>query len=117
MPEPQREDHPAIAFDGVAKRYGGTAAIDGVTLQAPHGQFVALGGGAGAGKTTLLKTINALIAPDAGGVRVEGRPTGEVEPPELRRGIGYVFQEIGLFPHLRVARNIAITPRLLGWGE
>jgi osmoprotectant transport system ATP-binding protein len=117
MPEPQREEHPAIAFDGVAKAYGGAAALAGVSLSVPHGQFVALVGGSGAGKTTLLKTINALIAPDAGVVRVEGRPTAEVEPPELRRGIGYVFQEIGLFPHLTVARNIAITPRLLGWSE
>ncbi|MDQ0462393.1 osmoprotectant transport system ATP-binding protein [Caulobacter ginsengisoli] len=117
MPKLEPHTYPAIAFDGVSKRYGATAAIDAVTLEVPHGQFVALVGGSGAGKTTLLKTINALIAPDAGVVRVEGRPTAEVEPPELRRGIGYVFQEIGLFPHLTVARNIAITPRLLGWSE
>jgi osmoprotectant transport system ATP-binding protein len=117
MPKLEPQLHPAIAFDGVSKAYGATAAIDAVTLDIPHGQFVALVGGSGAGKTTLLKTINALIAPDAGVVRVEGRPTAEVEPPDLRRGIGYVFQEIGLFPHLSVARNIAITPRLLGWSE
>lgn len=117
MPQPVREDHPAIAFDRVAKAYGGHVAIDGVSLGVAHGQFVALVGGSGAGKTTLLKTVNALIAPDSGVVRVEGRPTAEVDPPELRRGIGYVFQEIGLFPHLTVARNIAITPRLLGWSE
>ncbi len=117
MPKLEPHTHPAIAFDGVRKAYGATAAIDGVTLEIPHGQFVALVGGSGAGKTTLLKTINALITPDGGVVRVEGRPTAEVEPPELRRGIGYVFQEIGLFPHLSVARNIAITPRLLGWTE
>ena len=86
-----------------------------MSLEIPAGQFVALVGASGSGKTTLLKTINRLIVPDAGEVRVAGADTGGVPAHQLRRRIGYVFQEIGLFPHLSIAENIAITPKLLGW--
>jgi osmoprotectant transport system ATP-binding protein len=104
-----------IQLERVAKRYGAQAALDGVSLEVEAGEFVALVGGSGSGKTTLLKTINGLIAPDEGGVAVEGEDVAAVEPHLLRRRIGYVFQEVGLFPHLTVAENIAITPKLLGW--
>lgn len=105
----------AIELSGVGKRYGAQAALADVSLSVAPGQFTALVGGSGSGKTTLLKTINRLVAPDAGTVRVQGEDVSGLEPPALRRRIGYVFQEVGLFPHLSVAENIAITPKLLGW--
>jgi len=106
---------PLIELEDVEKRYGEHRALAGVSLRVDAGEFVALVGGSGSGKTTLLKTINRLAAPGAGRVRVAGEDTGAIAAPVLRRKIGYVFQEIGLFPHLGVAENIAITPRLLGW--
>ncbi|HEX2561968.1 ATP-binding cassette domain-containing protein, partial [Phenylobacterium sp.] len=106
-----------IQVEGVSRRYGAVAALDAVSLSVAAGEFVALIGGSGSGKTTLLKTLNRLVTPDAGAVRVQGVAAEGLAPHELRRRIGYVFQEIGLFPHLTVAENIAITPRLLGWGE
>jgi osmoprotectant transport system ATP-binding protein len=105
----------AIELRGIDKRYGGVTALAGVDLTIGAGEFVALVGGSGSGKTTLLKTINRLIAPDAGEVRVEGEDAAASPPHLLRRKIGYVFQEVGLFPHLTVAENIAVTPKLLGW--
>jgi osmoprotectant transport system ATP-binding protein len=106
---------PAIELSKIDKRFGGHAALAGVDLAIQSGEFVALVGPSGSGKTTLLKTINGLVAPDAGSVRIAGEDAGAQPPHVLRRRIGYVFQEIGLFPHLTVAENIAITPRLLGW--
>jgi len=106
---------PAIELSGVEKRYGTLDALAGVSLSVAAGEFAALVGGSGSGKTTLLKTINRLIAPDAGSVHVLGDDVAASEPHLLRRRIGYVFQEVGLFPHLTVAENIAITPKLLGW--
>ena len=106
---------PAIELSGVEKRYGAHAALAGVSLSIERGAFTALVGGSGSGKTTLLKTINRLAAPDAGEVRVMGENVAALVPSVLRRRIGYVFQEIGLFPHLTVGENIAITPKLLGW--
>jgi osmoprotectant transport system ATP-binding protein len=106
---------PAIELSGVEKRYGAHAALAGVSLSVARGEFTALVGGSGSGKTTLLKTINRLVAPDAGSIRVLGEDVVASAPHLLRRKIGYVFQEVGLFPHLSVAENIAITPKLLGW--
>jgi osmoprotectant transport system ATP-binding protein len=106
---------PLIELAGVTKRYAAHAALEGVDLSVTAGQFVALVGGSGSGKTTLLKTVNGLIRPDAGRVTVAGEDVAAAEPHRLRRRIGYVFQEVGLFPHLTVAENIAITPKLLGW--
>jgi osmoprotectant transport system ATP-binding protein len=105
----------AIELSGVEKRYGARAALDGVSLSVEAGEFTALVGGSGSGKTTLLKTINRLVVPDAGVVRVRGEDVAAGPPHQLRRKIGYVFQEVGLFPHLSVAENIAVTPKLLGW--
>ena len=104
-----------IEFRDVRKAYGAHAALAGVSLTIPAGQFVALVGESGSGKTTLLKTINRLIEPDGGEVRVGGEAVRAGDAHALRRKIGYVFQEIGLFPHLTVAENIGVTPGLLGW--
>ena len=105
----------ALAFDGVTKRYGTVAALDGVRLSVARGTLLALVGASGSGKTTLLKSANRLVVPDAGTVRVDGRDIADRPPAELRRSIGYVIQTIGLMPHLTVAENIALVPRLDGW--
>ncbi len=105
----------AIVLEGVSKAYDGATVLQPTDLSIPSGQFVALVGGSGAGKTTLLKTINGLVEPSAGRVLIDGAPTSGLDGPTLRRRIGYVFQEVGLFPHLTVAENIAIVPTLLGW--
>jgi osmoprotectant transport system ATP-binding protein len=104
----------AIVLDQVRKAYDGATVLQPTSLSIGRGQFVALVGGSGAGKTTLLKTINGLVPPDGG--RCDRRaPTADLDGPTLRRRIGYVFQEVGLFPHLTVAENIGIVPTLLGW--
>ncbi|MDP1875326.1 ATP-binding cassette domain-containing protein [Phenylobacterium sp.] len=108
---------PRIALERVTKSYGAHVALTDVSLDIEAGEFVALVGASGSGKTTLLKTINGLIAPDAGEVRIEGEAVANLAPHLLRRRIGYVFQEVGLFPHLTVAENISITPKLLGWDK
>src|SRR5690242_15244536 len=110
MPEP-----PMIALERVSKSYDGVAAIRDIDLAVPRGCFLALVGGSGSGKTTLLKTINRLIEADRGRIHIEGRAVETGPAHLLRRHIGYVFQGIGLFPHMSVAENIGITPRLLGW--
>ncbi|MEH3106337.1 MAG: ATP-binding cassette domain-containing protein [Sphingomonas fennica] len=102
----------AIALDGIVKRYGGAVALDGVSIAIPAGQFVALVGLSGSGKSTLLKTINALVRPDAGRVTVAGQDAAD--PVRLRRAIGYVFQHVGLMPHMNVAENVALGPRIAG---
>ena len=91
--------------------------LDGVSLDVREREFLAIVGPSGSGKTTLLRLINRLIDPSAGTVRVEGEDVQSVDAVTLRRRIGYVFQGVGLFPHLTVAENIAITPKLLGWDE
>ena len=83
----------------------------------PEREFLAIVGPSGSGKTTLLRLINRLAEATEGTVRVEGADVRTVDPVELRRRLGYVFQNVGLFPHMTVAENIAITPRLLGWSE
>jgi osmoprotectant transport system ATP-binding protein len=105
----------AIELSGIEKRYGAHAALAGVSLSVERGEFTALVGGSGSGKTTLLKTINRLVTPDAGQVRVLDEDVATIPPHLLRRKIGYVFQEVGLFPHLSVGENIGVTPKLLGW--
>ena len=107
---------PMIELEDVAKSFdgGATHAVEGVNLTIEEGGFVVLVGGSGSGKTTTLKMINGLIRPDRGQIRVGGEAVGAAPPHILRRRIGYVFQEIGLFPHLSVAENIGITPMLMG---
>jgi osmoprotectant transport system ATP-binding protein len=89
--------------------------LRGVNLAIGAGETIALVGRSGAGKSTMLKLINGLLRPDRGSVLVEGRDTNEWDAYALRRRIGYVLQEVGLFPHLSVADNVAVVPRLLEW--
>ncbi|MGX1165833.1 osmoprotectant transport system ATP-binding protein [Bradyrhizobium sp. USDA 372] len=105
---------PAISYQHVTKRFGSLAAADDVSLDVAEGEFVAIVGGSGSGKTTLLRLANRLIETDSGTITVEGEDVRNVDPVALRRRIGYVFQSGGLFPHLSVADNIGITPKLLG---
>ena len=104
-----------ITFEGASKTYGGRRVVGPLAFSIPRGAFVALLGGSGCGKTTTLKMINGLILPDSGRVLVGGERVGASPLPALRRRIGYVFQEVGLFPHMTVAENIAVGPRLAGW--
>jgi osmoprotectant transport system ATP-binding protein len=109
----------AIAFERVTKRYAGPGArpaLDDVSLDVAQGEFLAVVGVSGSGKTTLLRLVNRLTEPTTGTVRVSGTDVHATDAVSLRRRIGYVFQGIGLFPHMTVAENIAITPRLLGAG-
>jgi osmoprotectant transport system ATP-binding protein len=115
MPAATHRAGPSVTFDGVGKRYpGGTVAVDSVSLEIAGGSFVALVGASGSGKSTLLKMVNRLIEPSAGTIAIGGEPVTGVEPQALRRRIGYVFQNIGLFPHMSVAENIGIGLRLAG---
>lgn len=107
---------PAIVMRDVHVSRGAAGQVlRGLSLEIAAGETVALVGRSGAGKSTALKLINGLIVPDAGDVIIEGRSTREWNPFELRRRIGYVLQEIGLFPHMSVADNVAVVPRLLAW--
>ena len=96
---------------------GDRRVLDNVSIAIAAGEVVALVGRSGSGKTTLLRLINRLLEPDAGEVIVDGRPAREWDPIALRRTTGYVIQDAGLFPHMTVASNIAIVPRLLAWPE
>jgi len=106
---------PLIAFEHVGKNFGSVRALDDVSLTVAAGEFLAIVGSSGSGKTTLLRLTNRLIAPDGGVVRIGGEDVSTMDPIALRRRIGYVFQSGGLFPHMSVADNIGITPRLLHW--
>jgi len=110
---------PAIALHGVRKSFDAkrTFAVNDVSLDVAQGEFLAIIGGSGSGKTTILRTINRLIDPDDGEVLLEGKSTFEEPAHVLRRRIGYVIQGVGLFPHLTLAENIAVTPKLLGWAR
>lgn len=106
----------AITFVDVTKRFGdGPPALDRVSLAVEPRQFLTIVGASGSGKTTLLQLINRLSEPTTGVLRIGGVDAHTLDPIALRRRIGYVFQEVGLFPHMTVAENIAITPQLLGW--
>jgi osmoprotectant transport system ATP-binding protein len=104
-----------IELEAVSKRYGDVVAVDALSLAVAEGELLALVGSSGCGKTTTLKMVNRLIEPSAGRIRIGGRDTRELAGPELRRRIGYCFQQVGLFPHLSVADNVGVTPQLLGW--
>lgn len=108
----------AITLEGVTKRFGANApALDDVSLAVVPREFLVIVGASGSGKTTLLQLLNRLSEPTTGVVRIGGEDAHTLDPVELRRRIGYVFQEVGLFPHMTVAENIVITPRLLDWDE
>lgn len=104
-----------IEVRGLSKRFGDVLAVDRLDLRVGAGEVLVLLGGSGCGKTTTLKMINRLVEPSAGEVRIDGEDAARLEPHVLRRRIGYAFQEVGLFPHLSVAENVAVTPQLLGW--
>lgn len=105
-----------ISFTDVVKVYpGGTTAVGGLSLTAPTGKTTVLVGPSGCGKTTSLRMINRMIEPTSGVIEIDGRDTATLEPNELRRGIGYVIQSGGLFPHRTILDNIATVPLLLGW--
>src|ERR1700742_2921462 len=112
---------PLIAYEHVGKSFDGgrgterVLAVDDVSLEVAEGEFLAIVGGSGSGKTTLLRLANRLIEADHGTITVEGEDVRALDPVTLRRRIGYVFQSGALFPHISVAGNIAITPKLLGW--
>ena len=108
-------DDPAIAFDRVSFRLRGRALVQDLAVSVNQGETLVLLGRSGSGKTTSLKLINRLLVPSAGEVRVNGRPTTEWDPIRLRRSIGYVIQDGGLFPHFTVARNIALVPKIENW--
>jgi osmoprotectant transport system ATP-binding protein len=105
----------AISFEDVTVTFdGGRPALDHLSLTVRPREFLAIVGPSGSGKTTLLRLINRLAEPGSGSVRVEGSDVRALDPIGLRRRIGYVFQNVGLFPHMSVAENIGITPKLLG---
>jgi osmoprotectant transport system ATP-binding protein len=103
-----------ISYAHVRKRFGPVIAVDDLSLDVAEGEFLAIVGGSGSGKTTLLRLANRLIEVSSGTIMVEGQDVQHTDPVALRRRIGYVFQSAGLFPHLSVADNIGITPKLLG---
>jgi osmoprotectant transport system ATP-binding protein len=106
-----------LRFSNVSYRAGGTEILRSLTCEVEQGRTLVLLGRSGSGKTTALKMVNALLTPTSGEVLVEGRATTAWNPIELRRRIGYVIQETGLFPHFTVARNVGLVPRLIGWPE
>ena len=108
-----------IVLDHVTKRYGNSPkpAIDDLSLTMPAGEICVLIGPSGGGKTTAMKMINRLITITEGDITIDGRSVKSLEVTELRRGIGYVIQQIGLFPHMTIESNIGTVPRLLGWDK
>jgi osmoprotectant transport system ATP-binding protein len=106
-----------IVFRDVTKRYPGrpAAAVEHLSLVVPAGEICVLVGPSGAGKTTAMKLVNRLIDFDEGDITIDGRSVRSLDATELRRGIGYVIQQVGLFPHMSIGQNIAVVPRLLGW--
>jgi osmoprotectant transport system ATP-binding protein len=103
-----------LVFEQVTRRYDGVSAVDALSLTIAGGTFVALVGASGSGKSTLLRMVNRLDEPDAGRILIDGRASTDLDPILLRRSIGYVFQNVGLFPHMTVAENIAIPRRIAG---
>ncbi|WP_214323453.1 ABC transporter ATP-binding protein [Nonomuraea sediminis] len=107
-----------ITFDAVTKRYpDGTVAVDSLSLEAPTGEITVFVGPSGCGKTTSLRMINRMIDASEGQILLDGEPVQGIDPPTLRRGIGYVIQQAGLFPHRKIVDNIATVPYLLGWDK
>src|SRR5919107_310893 len=106
-----------IELERLGKRYPGQSApaVDALDLNIAEGEIVILVGPSGCGKTTTLKMINRIIEPTSGTIRLQGEDVTRVDPDQLRRRIGYVIQQVGLFPHQTIGRNITTVPRLLGW--
>jgi osmoprotectant transport system ATP-binding protein len=115
---PQPTAGAVVALEHVSKRYGseGTPpAVTDLTLTIPAGEICVLVGPSGCGKTTTMKMINRLVEPTSGRITIDGRDVMSLPAVDLRRGIGYVIQQVGLFPHLTIGRNVTVVPELLGW--
>jgi osmoprotectant transport system ATP-binding protein len=119
---PQSASGATIEFDHVSKHYdaatlkrGAGGAVDDLSLTVPAGRICVLVGPSGCGKTTTLKMVNRLIDPSSGRILIDGADITGIDVTDLRRGIGYVIQQVGLFPHQTIAQNVATVPRLLGW--
>ena len=106
-----------ITISGLSKSYDGVTVVDDISLDLPTGSFTVIVGTSGSGKSTLLRMVNRLIEPDGGEIVLDGILWSDIPLTDLRRRIGYVIQDHGLFPHWSVARNIGTVPRLLGWGK
>ena len=104
-----------VEFRGVTKRYADQVAVDELSFTVPAGKICILVGPSGSGKTTSLKMVNRLIEPTSGAILIDGHDILQEDPVQLRRRIGYVIQQVGLFPHETIAENVATVPRLLGW--
>lgn len=109
----------AIEFRQVSKKFKGAGkpAVSDVSLTIREGEFITILGSSGCGKTTLLKMVNRLYEPDSGEILLFGKPIAKENPMELRRKIGYVIQQVGLFPHMTVAENVSIVPKMLKWEQ
>jgi len=109
----------AAEFLNINKRFPGANynALENVSLSINEGELVTILGTSGCGKTTLLKMVNRIFEPDSGEIRLFGRDIKEMDPIKLRRGIGYVIQQVGLFPHMTIYNNIATVPKILGWDK
>ncbi|HSI92684.1 MAG TPA: betaine/proline/choline family ABC transporter ATP-binding protein [Jiangellaceae bacterium] len=111
-------EDPMIRLDRVTKRYpDGTVAVRELSLEVARGELVTLVGPSGCGKTTTMKMVNRLIEPTSGRILIDGRDVTDVDPVRLRRGIGYVIQNVGLFPHRTIEQNIGVVPELIGWSK
>jgi osmoprotectant transport system ATP-binding protein len=104
-----------IRLERLTKRFGGRVAVDELTLEVPAGETCVLVGPSGCGKTTTMKMINRLVEPTSGQIFLDDDDVTHVDPVRLRRRIGYVIQQVGLFPHMTIAQNVATVPQLLGW--
>lgn len=107
----------AIQFKHVQKRFGDDLVIPDLSFTINQGEFVTILGTSGSGKTTTLKMVNGLLQPSAGEITIDGRPLSELDLVQLRRHMGYVVQQIGLFPHMTIAQNIAVVAQLLHWNK
>ncbi|KQW12875.1 betaine/proline/choline family ABC transporter ATP-binding protein [Streptomyces sp. Root369] len=119
MPETFGTSGASIELENLTKRYPGTPrpAVDNVTMEIKAGELVVFVGPSGCGKSTTLKMINRLIEPTGGRIRINGDDVTDIDPVKLRRRVGYAIQSAGLFPHMTVAQNIALVPKMIGWGK
>ncbi|MCQ9209329.1 ABC transporter ATP-binding protein [Granulicatella seriolae] len=106
-----------IKFEGVSKDFNGQNIIEDLSFEIEEGLFISILGSSGSGKTTTLKMVNRLIEADSGNIEINERNIKAIDPIELRRNIGYVVQQIGLFPHMTIEKNIATVPELLAWDK
>ena len=106
-----------IRFENVSKYFEETQVLQDLNFQIDEGEIVCLIGPSGCGKTTTLRLVNRLIEPSSGKIYIQDKDISNIDPVELRRSIGYVIQQIGLFPHMTIEKNISVVPRLKGWKE